>query len=87
MKGPAATILDTMYSYLTSFMPISIDSIFTSLDSALSIGSSNNPFTCFDFFGPLCPLWLLRKFLILLLCVFKFTSICFKCSFSSLVYK
>lgn len=45
VKGPAATILDTMYSYLTSFMPISIDSIFNSLDSALSIGSSNNPFT------------------------------------------
>lgn len=45
VKGPAASILDTMYSYLTSFMPISIDSIFTSLDSALSIGTSNNPFT------------------------------------------
>ena len=46
VKGPAATILDTMYSYLVSFLPISIDGIFTTLDSALSIGdSSNNPFT------------------------------------------
>lgn len=46
VKGPAATILDTMYSYLVSFLPVSIDGIFTTLDSALSIGdSSNNPFT------------------------------------------
>lgn len=46
VKGPAATILDTMYSYLVSFLPISIDGIFTTLDTALSIGdSSNNPFT------------------------------------------
>lgn len=46
VKGPAATILDTMYSYLVSFLPISIDGIFTTLDSALSISdSSNNPFT------------------------------------------
>lgn len=46
VKGPAATILDTMYSYLVSFLPISINGIFTTLDNALSIGdSSNNPFT------------------------------------------
>lgn len=46
VKGPAATILDTMYSYLVSFLPISINGIFTTLDSALFIGdSSTNPFT------------------------------------------
>ena len=46
VKGPAATILDTMYSYLISFLPISINGIFTTLDSALSItDSSNNPFS------------------------------------------
>ena len=46
VKGPAATILDTMYSYLTAFLPISINGIFTTLDSALSIGdSSTNPFS------------------------------------------
>ena len=45
VKGPAATILDTMYSYLVSFLPISINGIFTTLDSALSLGDpSNNPF-------------------------------------------
>lgn len=46
VKGPAATILDTMYSYLMGFLPISINGIFTTLDSALSItDSSNNPFS------------------------------------------
>lgn len=46
VKGPAATILDTMYSYLTSFLPISIDGIFTTLDNALNMtDSANNPFT------------------------------------------
>lgn len=45
VKGPAASIVDTMYSYLVSFMPISIDSIFSTLDSALNIGGSDNPFT------------------------------------------
>lgn len=46
VKGPAATILDTMYSYLSGFLPVSINGIFTTLDSALSLGdSSNNPFS------------------------------------------
>lgn len=44
VKGPAASIVDTMYSYLTSFMPISINGIFSSLDNALSIGGNDNPF-------------------------------------------
>ena len=45
VKGPAASIVDTMYSYLTSFMPLSLDSIFTTLDTALNIGGTENPFT------------------------------------------
>ena len=45
VKGPAATIVDTMYSYLTSFMPISINSIFTTLDNALQTSNQNNPFS------------------------------------------
>lgn len=45
VKGPAASIVDTMYSYLTSFMPLSINGIFSSLDSALAIGGTDNPFS------------------------------------------
>lgn len=44
VKGPAATIVDTMYSYLTSFMPVSINTIWSTLDTALNIGSQDNPF-------------------------------------------
>lgn len=46
VKGPAATILDTMYSYLTSFLPISINGIFSTLDNALNMSDpSSNPFS------------------------------------------
>lgn len=44
VKGPAATIMQTMYSTITGFLPFSFDSLFNSIDTALGTGA-NSSFT------------------------------------------
>lgn len=51
VKGPAATVVDTMYSTITGFLPFSFDSLITSVDTALGMGQGG-PFTpAFTFNG------------------------------------
>ena len=45
IKGPAAAIVDTMYSTLTGFLPFSLSGLFDSLDTALNTSQSSNVFT------------------------------------------
>lgn len=40
IKGPAASIMDAMYSTIVGFLPFSFDTLFTSIDNAL--GTSEN---------------------------------------------
>lgn len=44
VKGPAATIMQSMYGTITGFLPFSFDSLFTSIDNALGTGQ-NSAFT------------------------------------------
>ena len=44
IKGPAASIMDFMYSSITGFLPFSFDSLFTSIDNALGT-TQNGVFT------------------------------------------
>lgn len=41
VKGPAATIIQTMYGTVTGFLPFSFDSLFSSIDNALATGTNN----------------------------------------------
>lgn len=44
VKGPAATIMQTMYSTVTGFLPFSFDALFNGIDNALQTGQ-NSAFT------------------------------------------
>lgn len=45
VKGPAATIMTSMYNTITGFLPFSLDSLFSAIDTALSTSSSSSVFT------------------------------------------
>lgn len=45
ISGPAKQIVGYMYDLITGFLPFSLDSLFNTLDTALSTSSPNNPFT------------------------------------------
>lgn len=45
IKGPAASLVDTMYSTLTGFLPFSINGLFDTIDSSLQTSASSGIFT------------------------------------------
>lgn len=52
VKGPAATLMTTLYNTITGFLPFSLDSLFSSIDMALSTSASSTYFNpAFSFNG------------------------------------
>lgn len=45
IKGPAAALVDSMYSTLTGFLPFSINGLLDSIDSTLQTSSTSGVFT------------------------------------------